>query len=114
MFAEGQQHRDAAEAANDLTREIRESFGHLPFHSASELDTEEPSSDGRRDSSSKEPRTPQGPSVRTPSDPEPLKGNAVLTIKENFTESCKDLDITQSKYYSFFKLLIYLSENNQT
>ncbi|XP_055958013.1 probable E3 ubiquitin-protein ligase HECTD4 [Patella vulgata] len=38
-FAEGQEHRDAAEAASDLTREIRESFGHLPFHPNS--DTEE-------------------------------------------------------------------------
>lgn len=31
-YAEGQQHRDAAEEANDVLRDIRESFNHLPFH----------------------------------------------------------------------------------
>ncbi|GFR88445.1 hypothetical protein ElyMa_006100100, partial [Elysia marginata] len=30
-YAEGQQHRDAAEEANDVLRDIRESFNHLPF-----------------------------------------------------------------------------------
>ncbi|XP_059171920.1 probable E3 ubiquitin-protein ligase HECTD4 isoform X2 [Physella acuta] len=43
-YAEGQQHREAAEAANDVLRDIRESFGHLPFHTASdsESDSTEP------------------------------------------------------------------------
>ena len=39
-YAEGQQHRDAAEAANDVMRDIRESFGHLPFHCISDSDSD--------------------------------------------------------------------------
>ena len=43
-YAEGQQHREAAEAVNEVLRDIRESFGHLPFHAASdsESDSTEP------------------------------------------------------------------------
>ncbi|XP_052243277.1 probable E3 ubiquitin-protein ligase HECTD4 isoform X2 [Dreissena polymorpha] len=39
-FAEGQQHREAADEVDDMTREIRESFSHLPF-SQVDSDSEE-------------------------------------------------------------------------
>ena len=39
-FAEGQLHRDAADAANDLCAEMRESFSNLPFHTTSDDEAE--------------------------------------------------------------------------
>ncbi|XP_062596095.1 probable E3 ubiquitin-protein ligase HECTD4 [Saccostrea cucullata] len=39
-FAKGQQHMEGADAANDLTREIRESFCHLPFHPHTDSENE--------------------------------------------------------------------------
>ncbi|KAK6968629.1 E3 ubiquitin-protein ligase HECTD4 [Biomphalaria glabrata] len=58
-YAEGQQHREAAEAANDVLRDIRESFGHLPFHTASdsESDSTEPPVTSSQESS-RDSRTP--------------------------------------------------------
>ena len=66
-YAEGQQHRDAAEAANDVLRDIRETFGHLPFHSTSdsESDTADISQEESTFSeSSREPASPPRPACR--------------------------------------------------
>ncbi|XP_053376532.1 probable E3 ubiquitin-protein ligase HECTD4 [Mercenaria mercenaria] len=75
-FAEGQQHREAADEADDLTREIRESFGHLPFHSTSDSESEgavtAPSTPSNL-SEVNELNVPAGPSCKTVPIPKPLK-----------------------------------------
>lgn len=80
-FAEGQQHREAADEADDLTREIRESFGHLPFHSTSDSDGEgaltTPSTPSNV-SDINDHTVPAGPAFKTVPMPAPLKGLFVI------------------------------------
>ncbi|KAK7087914.1 probable E3 ubiquitin-protein ligase HECTD4 isoform X2 [Littorina saxatilis] len=73
-YAEGQQHRDAAEAANDVMRDIRESFGHLPFHcvSDSDSDSNEVGAGGSL-SESRDNRTPPRAPCKTAVAPPALK-----------------------------------------
>ncbi|KAH9492163.1 putative E3 ubiquitin-protein ligase HTD4 [Bulinus truncatus] len=73
-YAEGQQHREAAEAANDVLRDIRESFGHLPFHAASdsESDSTEPPLTSSQDSS-RDSRTPPRAPCKVAEPPPTLK-----------------------------------------
>ncbi|ESO97623.1 hypothetical protein LOTGIDRAFT_228255 [Lottia gigantea] len=88
-YAEGQEHRDAAEAASDLTREIRESFCHLPFHPNS--DTEE---EGMTNTSSgvsldaEELLTQEGVSVKTATIPPP--------INDYSTDTCLQYKVVDS------------------
>lgn len=80
-FAEGQQHREAADEADDLTREIRESFGHLPFHSTSDSDSDgavtAPSTPSNL-SEINELNLTAGPSCKTVPIPKPLKGKFIM------------------------------------
>ncbi len=77
-YAEGRHHRNAADDY-DLTQEIRETFGNLPFNMGSDSDSEgttAPSSvasDGSR-----EPKTPPGPPCKTASVPKSLRGMHIL------------------------------------
>ncbi|XP_062574144.1 probable E3 ubiquitin-protein ligase HECTD4 [Saccostrea cucullata] len=57
-FAEGQQHKEAADGGNDLTREIRESFCHLPFHPHTDSENEGSPSP---DTTMEEIKAPKGP-----------------------------------------------------
>lgn len=76
-FAEGQQHREAADEADDLTREIRESFGLLPFHTTSDSESEEamtaPSTPSNM-SDVNDHNVPAGPACKTVAVPTALKG----------------------------------------
>ncbi|WAR02868.1 HECD4-like protein [Mya arenaria] len=75
-FAEGQQHREAADEADDLTREIRESFNHLPFNTTSDSDSEGAVSAPSTPSNLSEITdisTPAGPACKTVPIPKPLK-----------------------------------------
>ncbi|KAL8604631.1 hypothetical protein ACOMHN_013411 [Nucella lapillus] len=73
-YAEGQQHRDAAEAANDVMRDIRESFSHLPFHCVSDSDSDgNEAGTGGSQSESRENRTPPRAPCRTAAAPPALK-----------------------------------------
>ena len=79
-FAEGQQHREAADEADDMTREIRESFGHLPFNTQSDSDSEEGPTAASTPSSVAEIRdikTPPGLPCKTVPIPKPQKGRAI-------------------------------------
>ena len=93
-FAEGQQHREAADEANDLTREIRESFSHLPFNSTSDSEGEGTVSAPSAPSSVVDPMEvaePLGPPCKTVPVPKPLKGKglSLSSIKyECFDVSC--------------------------
>ncbi|XP_063396384.1 probable E3 ubiquitin-protein ligase HECTD4 [Mytilus trossulus] len=87
-YAKGQQHRDAADEANDLTREIRESFGHLPFHHASESEDEEPTVASPEVAQKEDLKSPQGPSCKVPEIPKPQK--------EYDTDSCKQYKLFSS------------------
>ena len=81
-FAEGQQHREAADEANDLTREIRESFSHLPFNSTSDSEGEGTVSAPSAPSSIVDPMEvsePLGPPCKTVPIPKPLKGKGSLS-----------------------------------
>lgn len=74
-YAEGQQHRDAADEFHDITQEIRETFGALPFNLGSDSDSEGPASASPGTSESgRDVRTPPGPSCRTAGVPKSLKG----------------------------------------
>jgi E3 ubiquitin-protein ligase HECTD4 len=73
-FAEGQQHKEAADAANDLTREIRESFCHLPFHPHSDSENEGSSQPSPDASIVDEIKTPKGPPCKTATIPKPQNG----------------------------------------
>ncbi|XP_055995500.1 probable E3 ubiquitin-protein ligase HECTD4 isoform X2 [Ostrea edulis] len=70
-FAEGQQHKEAADAANDLTREIRESFCHLPFHPQSDSENEGSSQQSPDASIIDEIKTQKGPPCKTAIIPKP-------------------------------------------
>ncbi|CAG5121382.1 unnamed protein product, partial [Candidula unifasciata] len=74
-YAEGQQHRDAAEAVNDVLRDIRESFGHLPFHAASdsESDSAEPAPATSQSESARDSRTPPKAPCKVAEPPPVLK-----------------------------------------
>lgn len=76
-FLEGHQHREAADEADDLTREIRESFGHLPFHSTSDSESEGsvtvPSASSNH-SDLNDLSQPVGPACKTATIPKALKG----------------------------------------
>ena len=74
-YAEGQQHRDAAEAANDVMRDIRESFGHLPFHCVSDSDSDGNEAAGGSMLDSRDSRTPPRAPCKTALAPAALKGN---------------------------------------
>ena len=76
-FAEGQQHREAADEADDLTREIRESFNLLPFHTTSDSEdegTQSAPSTPSNLSDSNDHTLPAGPAFKTVPMPAPLKG----------------------------------------
>lgn len=81
-YAKGQQHRDAADEANDLTREIRESFGHLPFHQASESEDEEPAIASPEVPQAEDLKSPQGPPCKIPEIPSPQKGKSFRNKNE--------------------------------
>ena len=98
-FAEGQQHREAADEANDLTREIRESFSHLPFNSMSDSEEEGTVSAPSAPSSIIDPMDlsePLGPPCKTVPIPKPQKGKGFhLLISMMFSQlEGTDLDST--------------------
>ncbi|XP_062590799.1 probable E3 ubiquitin-protein ligase HECTD4 isoform X2 [Saccostrea cucullata] len=70
-FAEGQQHKEAADAANDLTREIRESFCHLPFHPHTDSENEGSPQPSPDTSMVEEIKAPKGPPCKTATIPKP-------------------------------------------
>ncbi|KAK7506010.1 hypothetical protein BaRGS_00002732 [Batillaria attramentaria] len=73
-YAEGQQHREAAEAANDVMRDIRESFGHLPFHCVSDSDSEGNETGGAGSvAESRDNRTPPRAPCKTAVAPSAMK-----------------------------------------
>ncbi|KAJ8312853.1 hypothetical protein KUTeg_010226 [Tegillarca granosa] len=72
-FIEGQQHKDAADAASDLTREIRESFGHLPFHPLSDSDGEGQPVTNTEANIVENIKSPQGPPCKVAEIPKPQK-----------------------------------------
>ncbi|OWF52164.1 E3 ubiquitin-protein ligase HECTD4 [Mizuhopecten yessoensis] len=72
-FAEGQQHRDAADAADDLTREMRESFGVLPFHSASDSDSDSSIPNTPEAAAAEVVKSPTGPPSKVAVLPKPQK-----------------------------------------
>ena len=77
-YAEGQQHREAADEVDDLTREIRESFNHLPFCSQSDSDSEGAVTAPSTPSASADlPDTDlsSGPPCKAVPIPKPQKGN---------------------------------------
>lgn len=86
-YAEGQQHREAADEADDLTREIRESFNHLPFNSTSDSESEgavtAPSTPSNL-SEMTDHSIPAGPTCKTVPIPKPLKG--MITVKSTYKE----------------------------
>lgn len=74
-YAEGQQHREAAEAVNDVIRDIRESFGHLPFHCVSDSDSDgNDAGGGTSATESRDSRTPPRAPCKTAVAPAALKG----------------------------------------
>lgn len=81
-YAEGQQHRDAAEAVNDVLRDIRESFGHLPFHAASdsESDSADPVPSSSQSESARDSRTPPKAPCKVAEPPPVLKGRLLNTF----------------------------------
>ncbi|XP_025090246.1 probable E3 ubiquitin-protein ligase HECTD4 isoform X2 [Pomacea canaliculata] len=73
-YAEGQQHREAAEAVNDVIRDIRESFGHLPFHCVSDSDSDgNDAGGGTSATESRDSRTPPRAPCKTAVAPAALK-----------------------------------------
>ena len=74
-YAEGRQHRNAADECHDQAKEIREAFGALPFHLGSDSDSEGATtvSSGSADSG-REVRTPPGPACKVASVPKSLRG----------------------------------------
>lgn len=99
-YAEGQQHREAADEANDLTREIRESFSHLPFNSVSDSEEEGTVSAPSAPSSVIDPMDlsePLGPPCKTVPIPKPLKGS-VLQCHSNSVFRFKKKNVLDVQY----------------
>ncbi|KAL3856755.1 hypothetical protein ACJMK2_011476 [Sinanodonta woodiana] len=91
-YAEGQQHREAADEANDLTREIRESFGHLPFHTASESDSEGAVTAASSPTSVSEVKDLTSPTTGPPCKTVPIP----MPLKEYSPETCQQYKLLQS------------------
>lgn len=89
-FAEGQQHKEAADAANDLSREIRESFGHLPFHPHSDSESEGSPQPSPDTTATENLKTPKGPPCKTAAIPKAQSGKN----QENISE-------IEHEYYSY-------------
>ncbi len=85
-YAEGTHHRNAADDCHDVTQEIRETFGALPFHISSDSEGEGPPSiaSGTSDGGANTPRTPPGPPCKTPSMPKSTKGKHC----EEYSRTC--------------------------
>ena len=83
-YAEGQQHRDAAEAANDVIRDIRESFGHLPFHCVSDSDSDGNEAGlGSSMAENRDNKTPPRAPCKTAVAPQALRGETPFFKKCN-------------------------------
>lgn len=110
-YAEGRHHRNAADDF-DLTQEIRETFGALPFNVGSDSDSEGPTapssttSDGSRDV-----RTPPGPPCKTATVPKSLRGTAVDVLcvqilgkggQVSFENRSKQIFLFRSVFFFFF------------
>ena len=79
-YAEGRHHRNAADDY-DLTQEIRETFGALPFNMGSDSDSEGPTAASSATSGgSKEVSTPPGPPCKTATVPKSLRGTCFKYI----------------------------------
>ncbi|KAK3084084.1 hypothetical protein FSP39_007865 [Pinctada imbricata] len=97
-FAEGQQHRDAADEASDMTREIRESFGHLPFHPTSDSESESSHATSPEASLSEEIKSPKGPPCKVATiptaqkayDPEECTKYKLFSCYDNFVTTGPD------------------------
>lgn len=101
-YAEGWHHREAADACNDLTREIRESFIALPFHSGSDSDSEGPTTTSTSSSvvETRDIKSHPGPPCKIASIPKPAKDYDVdLCLQYKLLESYDNFTSTSSDSY---------------
>ena len=75
-YAEGRHHRNAADECNDITQEIKENFGALPFNFGSDSDSEGPVSvsTSTTDTASRDLKSPPWPSCKVATVPKSLRG----------------------------------------
>lgn len=116
MYAEGARSRNAADESHDLTREIRETFNALPFHMASDSDSEGAASTGTAASeggSGSLTRSPSGPPCRTATIPKSLRGGHARNISLCHSYSILPVASVCSVLICLcLYLFVYLSEYN--
>ncbi|XP_077996372.1 putative E3 ubiquitin-protein ligase HECTD4 [Glandiceps talaboti] len=98
-YAEGRQHRNAADECSDLTEEITANFGALPFHLGDDSDTEGSGTDLVSEITATEDNMPPGPPCRIAESSKELKEyntDASILYKlhqsyDNFTSTGPDI-----------------------
>ena len=73
-YAEGQEHRNAADDCHDAIQDMREGFGALPFNMGSDSDSDAASLHSATSDLGRDVHSPPGPPCRTPAIPKSLKG----------------------------------------